>query len=774
MVIPMVISIFVGFATRNNTNLNAIAKLKDDIIQEINSVNSKTKKQKTIIDHYEFQKQIGNYYFYKIWIVDDIKLQEDETIKIKSANSVQNIEAVIITVHETEEFTIRTTVKLVKEIYYLNRTFDPTFILKSLNEALSKDSTNRHFCQKIFNSLQSNEQLNINDKSALIQQLNPSQEKAIKLSEEKEITLIWGPPGTGKTYTLAEIIYRAFRRHESVLVLSTSNVAIDQVLLYLDQILSSQHKGSILRLGATDNKTCFQYIKPNSALEISEQIVFSTLATASLKHEKLLTKKFDLVIVDEASMVSFPYAIFASLIATRNIVFAGDFQQLPPISLCENTSLSINIFDYLRIPKLLEEKSHQISHLALLDTQYRMSPQISNLVSSLFYKNQLKCGVNNSHLNKIKQLEFIDIDRTSNYCNSYYSVEYESYYNPITVALLEQIKSLYNEEKEILFITPYRAQQHLLSYYMIDQEKKNYRALTVHKAQGSEADLVIFDLTTHTKTNKSEYAKILTSNATKNLINVAISRAKSKLIMIGSLQMIKALSNSNLLWKHLYSKIQTDFLVTPLSSFLENLPQFQVKLGNEKVILGIFNSDSNNNQLLRIFIQSKAEQKFYFSNQEHSPQAGITFRKINHNNFPDLITWGEKIAFIKHNNYFSVTSPMTAQVLRRVIVGHLIDDTPPDPFPLLCEKCGKNKIVVHYSYKGGYYLECQQCQQQTLITKTIADKIKSIYKIKCPDCFADMIPRQKKNERFYSFYGCSNYPHCKGLVSFNQFSFKKK
>lgn len=755
-----------------------IEKLEQDVGKEIRSINSQTIKQRTIVDHYELQKQINNYYFYKIWIVDDIKLREDGTVKLKSPNSPENIEAVIVTAHETGEFTIRTATRLIREVYYLSKVFDPTFILTALQTALSQNPNNRNLCKKILNGLQSNEQLNINDKSDFLQQLNDSQKRAVKLCEEKEISLIWGPPGTGKTYTLSEIIYRALKRDQSILVLSTSNVAIDQVLLYLDKILSLQHKQLIRRLGATDSEICNRYIKSNSDLSIQEQVVFSTLANAALKNEILFTKQFDLVIVDEASMVSFPYAILASLMAHQNIVFAGDFQQLPPISLCENTSLSKNVFDHLKISKLLESQDVLenlqafIPFLALLDTQYRMMPEISNLVSSLFYNNRLKCGIGNtsSHIDDIEQLEFIDIDQSSNYYNSYYSVDYKSYYNPITLALFNQIQESCGEEKGILFVTPYRAQQNLVSYYIVDSGHRNHRSLTIHKSQGTEADIVVFDLTTHVKTNQSEYAKILISESTKNLINVAISRAKSKLIIIGSLKMIKDLANSQSLWRNFHEKINQDFVCKSSFSFLENLPQFNVDLANEKVIFGIFNHSDN--QFLPSFIESTAEKKIYFSRQQHSPGAGITFRRIrNNDNLPDLLTWGEDLALLENNSYFFLKSSMTAQVLRRVTVGNLMDGIEAadgaNAFSLLCENCGQNKIVVHDFNNRGYYLKCVQCHQRTLITKNIANNLKAVYHIKCPTCFADMVPRQRNGSNLYSFYGCSNYPQCTGQVSFN-------
>jgi superfamily I DNA and/or RNA helicase len=750
-----------------------IESLSKDVSIEILSITSQKTKKKTVIDHYEPQKKLNDFYFYKIWIMDDIKLQEDGSVKLKSPNSSLQINAVIVKAHETGEFTIRTNEKLTKEIYYLERLFDPTFILISLQASLDIIPIDKqHLCNKIINKLPKNRAIDINDSSSFVQRLNDSQKRAVKLAEEKEVSLIWGPPGTGKTYTLTEIIYRAMKRGESVLVLSTSNVAIDQVLLYLDKVISYSEKKSVRRLGATDNDICNSYIKSNSDV-IEESIVFSTLATAALKNVQLAVHEFDFVIVDEASMVSLPYAIFASSMANRNIIFAGDFQQLPPISLSEEkTSLSVNIFDHLNIPQAIASEETDIFYLALLDTQYRMSEKISNLVGSLFYNNKLKCGVEKCESDTDNQLEFIDIDNISNYFNSYYSVEYQSYYNPLTLALFSSILSSHPKAKDVLFITPYRAQQNLISYQIIDSERDDCRSLTVHKSQGSEADLVVFDLTTHTKTNQQGYPKILTSPATKNLINVAISRAKSKVIIIGSMTMIKSLSKNNSLWNKFNQKLQSDFVITHFSDFIKDFSEFQANVNDEKAIVGIFNQNSS--KFLPKFANSTADKKIYFSTQDFQPKSGITFKKIKPNdNFPTLVTWGEKVALMENQTYFSLQSSMVSKVLPRIAIGHLVDieeASGSDAISLLCENCGNNKNLVHHHNNGPYYLKCQQCNQEKILSLQVANDLKSIYQIKCPQCMADVKPRKKTGQHFYSFYGCSNFPNCKGLVSLNQYS----
>jgi ssDNA-binding Zn-finger/Zn-ribbon topoisomerase 1 len=114
---------------------------------------------------------------------------------------------------------------------------------------------------------------------------------------------------------------------------------------------------------------------------------------------------------------------------------------------------------------------------------------------------------------------------------------------------------------------------------------------------------------------------------------------------------------------------------------------------------------------------------------------------------------------------------MTSEVLRRVSVGHLVDMTEPskeNTYILNCENCGANKVVTFDYNRYSYILKCTKCHHTTFITEKVANDLKIVYNIKCPEpnCGADVKPRRKKGQRSFSFFGCTNYPKCKGLVSF--------
>lgn len=151
--------------------------------------------------------------------------------------------------------------------------------------------------------------------------------------------------------------------------------------------------------------------------------------------------------------------------------------------------------------------------------------------------------------------------------------------------------------------------------------------------------------------------------------------------------------------------------------------------------------------------------------------SGITFRRIPELNLPELIVWGKEIALRENKHYYSFVSNLASEVLRRISVGHLINMTEPSQkkiYILNCENCGSNKFITFDRHRYVYVLKCAKCHRSTFINQKIANDLKVVYNIRCPEpgCGADMIPRSKEGQRTLSFFGCSNYPSCKGIVRF--------
>jgi ssDNA-binding Zn-finger/Zn-ribbon topoisomerase 1 len=77
--------------------------------------------------------------------------------------------------------------------------------------------------------------------------------------------------------------------------------------------------------------------------------------------------------------------------------------------------------------------------------------------------------------------------------------------------------------------------------------------------------------------------------------------------------------------------------------------------------------------------------------------------------------------------------------------------------------------------KSRYYcvLRCSQCGERTFITGPVANDIKAVYKIRCHECGSDMKARKKRGARALSFFGCTNYPACHGLVDFKDLAIER-
>lgn len=329
-------------------------------------------------------------------------------------------------------------------------------------------------------------------------------------------------------------------------------MAIDQVLLSSRKALATEPnlRALLYRVGMTDNLFCSEHLVSAESPKIANgpRVVFTTLASLAIHYDKLSEKGFNTVILDEASMVSVPYAFIAAYLAIKRFIVAGDFFQLPPISLSEHSALTKNPFDHLNIPEqVLNQK--EISALTLLNTQYRMPQKMNDMISEVFYQGKLYCGT--AQKSQPKELVFVDMDETK-MTRTFFSVDDNSYYHPTSLFLLQYLLEKRNPQQDgILVLTPFRAQQTLLNNFLLDQAYSKGRALTIHKAQGTEKAFVYLDLTTHDETREGDYSQMFTAKQTQNLINVALSRATQRVTLIGSRYMLKQLSKRSPYFKEL-------------------------------------------------------------------------------------------------------------------------------------------------------------------------------------------------------------------------------
>jgi DNA replication ATP-dependent helicase Dna2 len=224
------------------------------------------------------------------------------------------------------------------------------------------------------------------------QDLNVDQRRAIeKVMSAQDYALVLGMPGTGKTTTIAHIIRALVSQGKSVLLTSYTHTAVDNILLKIkdDNI-------PILRLGAVgrvhpDVRSFSDLggIPKKTIAELENSYINSkVVATTCLGINQPIfnTRIFDYCIVDEASQITLPVCLGPIRMA-RTFILVGDHFQLPPLvqnKEAQEGGLDISLF------KLLSEA--QPASVVNLEHQYRMAEDIMTLANELIYSGRLKCG----------------------------------------------------------------------------------------------------------------------------------------------------------------------------------------------------------------------------------------------------------------------------------------------------------------------------------------------------------------------------------------------
>jgi DNA replication ATP-dependent helicase Dna2 len=225
--------------------------------------------------------------------------------------------------------------------------------------------------------------------------MNADQRAAIsKVMSAKDYALVLGMPGTGKTTTIAHIIRTLVAKGKSVLLTSYTHTAVDNILLKI-----RDDKIGILRLGASAKihhdvrQFATLAAEPKESLEELERswmeppVVATTCLT--INHPLFSRRIFDYCIVDEASQITLPVCLGPIRMAQK-FILVGDHYQLPPLVQNKEAmegGLDVSLF------KLLCEAHPQA--VVSLEHQYRMCADIMLLSNTFIYSGRLKCGTPN-------------------------------------------------------------------------------------------------------------------------------------------------------------------------------------------------------------------------------------------------------------------------------------------------------------------------------------------------------------------------------------------
>lgn len=417
--------------------------------------------------------------------------------------------------------------------------------------------------------------------------LRRAQRQALKLVQYSS-SFLYGPPGTGKTTTLGVLLaeFLHMNPRARVLLLSTTNHAVDQATVAVDKALEQSKREAlrkvIKRLGSRfvashyvgrehllpthDKKlikqlAALQTLRPadtelsalslwkeqvqaleqklrSHSLEVLRQnrLACMTTTRAAFTLQDLRTlPTFDLVVFDEASQVGLAHAI-ALMPLGRSYLFAGDPQQLSPVVRSPAT-----LVQRWMGSSPFSRKPHSGPSVCFLDEQSRMAEPICGLVSHLFYEGLLRVadGVkNDTKWQELRRREFAGIPLGVHVLTEEVSTEgawSQTYSGPIRYESADRIGHLVAiavqqdgwEPKDIVVLTPFRAQRALIRRRLREHGVNHVRVSTVHRAQGSEVLVVIFD--------PVEAANaFLLSDESKRLMNVAFSRAQAKLVLMYS------------------------------------------------------------------------------------------------------------------------------------------------------------------------------------------------------------------------------------------------
>jgi len=288
-------------------------------------------------------------------------------------------------------------------------------------------------------------------------------------------------------------------------------------------------------------------------------VIGSTIARASLD-PKIFKRKFDTLIVDEASMASLPNIFFLAGLCSSHYIISGDFRQLSPIAKCRSRVcqqwLRRDIFNQAGIVESVDAGILDDDRLVMLREQYRMHPAICALVSDAVYERKLKTpedvSASKEKLAKMPPFEGRALILCDTATTDPLITRPENTFSrlsPYSAAFSSRlaVKCLEEGEKNGLkvkvgIVTPYREQARLISKMLEDADIDPTRvvASTIHRFQGSEKDYIIFDLVEGEplKPGKLTEGTFKNSEAGK-LITVAISRAMGKFILVGNSEYIK-------------------------------------------------------------------------------------------------------------------------------------------------------------------------------------------------------------------------------------------
>ncbi|BDD01628.1 DEAD/DEAH box helicase [Persicobacter psychrovividus] len=378
--------------------------------------------------------------------------------------------------------------------------------------------------------------------------LNSSQRQVLlKCLSLPKIMGIQGPPGTGKTDVLGQLIYLLLQAGKSVNIIGFTHQSVNNAL---SEVFDKFPALNVVKLGSADkNEGLSAGVKIQSAryAHRGAQSLFGLTYYGALYHHQKV--KADVLIVDEAGQLPLTLAATMASWGAESLLFFGDQRQMEPIfdEGMADDPFSCSILTHL-------EKYHPNTLLAF-DTTYRMNSTLARWVGELFYPS----GKTNKEVPTFLKASAFNHDRefqlSTTFAEPWASIfskaplvwvdscdQFARQINQDEAAFLVQliIKALEGgmSIKDIAVVIPFRKQilevQNQLSKYL----KVKHQPLidTVEKIQGQSVEMVIVGYTAADPEYVADIGQFIFS---ANRLNVAISRAKTKVIFLCSPNLLK-------------------------------------------------------------------------------------------------------------------------------------------------------------------------------------------------------------------------------------------
>lgn len=372
--------------------------------------------------------------------------------------------------------------------------------------------------------------------------LNDSQVESIAMSYATDLLhLIQGPPGTGKTLMLAHLARLLVADGRRVFVTALTHRAIHNALNKIPKVDSTIPVCKIGEDRHNDDLDVpnFESFASSRFGELSGGYVIGATPFAR-QSRRLSGVEFDAVLFDEASQITLPLAIMGMLAGSKYI-FIGDENQLPPVTtFSAETATQISIFNYL--------SGH--GNETMLNVTYRLNDVLAGWPSRTFYRNELKASEEAAErrlklspeatrwdfvLNPEVPAVFLDL------CHQNTTVRSRTEANVV----IELILSLFMRDvspEDIGVVVPYRAQSRLIRSLirrnLLDSDLAKHLVVdTVERMQGQEREVIIVSFATTSAKFAAQMADFLFQ---PQRLNVAVTRPRTKLILVGSHHMLDA------------------------------------------------------------------------------------------------------------------------------------------------------------------------------------------------------------------------------------------